>query len=90
MSRATTPDAPVMRFALRFEGTEALFFSGLVNPRRVDIVPDGSGMVYVGVDSAPMTLPSSRASSAAGSGWKLWYGSFDQLNARALPGTKGG
>ena len=90
ISRDTTPDAPVMRFALGFEGTEALFFSGLVNPRRVDIVPDGSGMVYVGVDSAPMTLPSSRASSAAGSGWKLWYRSFDQLNARALPGTEGG
>jgi Tol biopolymer transport system component len=37
-----------------------------------------------------MRLPSSRASSAAGSGWKLWYRAFDQLSARALPGTQGG
>ncbi len=88
MSRSSTRDSPVMRFALGFEDNETLFYSGLGNLPRVDILPDGSGLVYVGVDSALMTL-ADRSSSASSGGWKLWYRPFDQLNARPIPGTEG-
>ncbi|MCH7474809.1 MAG: serine/threonine-protein kinase, partial [Gemmatimonadetes bacterium] len=89
MSRSSTPDSPVMRFALGFEDDEALFYSGLGNLPRVDILPDGAGLVYVGVDSALMTT-ADRSSSASSGGWKLWYRPFDQLSARPIPGTEGG
>ncbi len=89
MSRSSISDSPVMRFALGFADDEALFYSGLGNLPRVDILPDGAGLVYVGVDSALMTL-ADRSSSASSGGWKLWYRPFDQLNARPIPGTEGG
>jgi Tol biopolymer transport system component len=89
LSRSSTSDLPVMRFALGFDDNEALFYSGLGNFPRVDVLPDGAGLVYVGVDSALMTL-ADRSSSASSGGWKLWHRSFDQLSASPIPGTEGG
>jgi len=71
----SAPTPPVTRFAVVLHEDEALFFSGQGNPPRLGVAPDGSELVYVGVDDDR--------------GRRLWHRPFDQLNARFLPGTEG-
>jgi serine/threonine-protein kinase len=82
---------PITRFAVVLDDDQALFFSGQGNPARLGISPDGTELVYVGVEGDPAVTGSypgmSRMYSAQGR--RLWHRSFAQLRARPLPETEG-
>jgi serine/threonine-protein kinase len=68
------PKPHVARFKVILDDEEALFFDSQRNPGRVAISPDGSELVYVGVDGEQ--------------GRRLWHRPFDQLQASPLVGTE--
>jgi serine/threonine-protein kinase len=82
------PPGPVTRFAVLFDEDQALYYSGGGNPARIAITPDGSELVYVGVDSAVPVVDDRFSSSVGQVSWKLWHRSFEQLRAAPLPGTE--
>ncbi len=87
-----SPTVPVTRFAVALDADQALFFSGQGNPARLGLSPDGTELVYVGIDEATVTLPGSLPGIArmySPQGRRLWHRSFDQLRARPLPETDG-
>ncbi len=67
------PPAPITRFTVALDDEEALYFSGQGNPSRITISPDGSELVYAGVDGEQ--------------GRRLWHRPFDQLHAQPLSGS---
>jgi serine/threonine-protein kinase len=84
------PPVLVTRFAVLLDDDQALYYSGSGNPHRAAISPDGTELVYVGVDSG-VPVVDDRFSSTVGSvSWKLWHRPFEQLRATPLPGTERG
>ncbi|HSR41989.1 MAG TPA: protein kinase, partial [Longimicrobiales bacterium] len=67
---------PVARFPLVLPEEEGLFYTGPANLPRFDLLPDGSGLVYVS-RMDPRAAPN------------LHSRAFDRLEGRPLPGTRG-
>ncbi len=89
LSSSEAPDPVTTHLAIKLDSDQGLMYSGIGNRGRLSLMPDGSGVIYVGLDSVVMAGLSEVASAAGSAGWKLWHRSFNQLRAEPLFGTEG-
>ncbi|MFQ5552084.1 MAG: hypothetical protein ACE5FJ_12695, partial [Gemmatimonadales bacterium] len=82
LSSSPPPDQ-VLRFGLVLGEDEGLVYTGAGNLPRLALLPDGSGIVYAGVNR------SSTGDGRTSVGRILWYRDFSQLESRMMAGTDG-
>ncbi len=86
-----SPELPVVRLTIGIPQEQQRILYGGINltPPRVALTPDGSSLIYVGVEEnyTGVAVSGSRTLSVRS---QLWFRPLDELEARPMPGTQNG